>query len=149
MLNHELDGAFFTGEFDLSPLKVAYEIREEVLLLTDGKAASPDVANVTWVVFPKGCPLRAASVDWLHGQGISSVNMIEVSTLDTMLNCVRAGIGYALLTESVIAEDDVRLRAHPVPERYRFVTTRLVTRKEQFSSRAFAAFADCVRGAGI
>ncbi|MDQ0061642.1 LysR family transcriptional regulator [Paenibacillus harenae] len=151
VLNRELDGAFFTGEFDLAPLKVAHEIREEVILLTNaaGKAVPPDVANATWVVFPKGCPLRAASVDWLRGQGISSVNMIEVSTLDTMLNCVRAGIGYTLLTESAIAGDDERLITHPVPERYRFVTTRLVTRKEQFSSKAFAAFADCVRGAGI
>jgi LysR family transcriptional regulator, cell division regulator len=149
VLNRELDGAFFTGEFDLALLKVAYEIREEVLLLTnaDGKAAPSDVANVTWVVFPKGCPLRAASVDWLHGQGVSSVNIIEVSTLDTMLNCVRAGIGYTLLTESVIADDDERLRAHPVPERYRYVTTRLVTRKEQFSRKAFEAFAECVRQA--
>ncbi|WP_028608628.1 LysR family transcriptional regulator [Paenibacillus harenae] len=150
VLNRKLDGAFFTGEFDLAPLKVAHEIREEVLLLTnaDGKAAPSDVANAAWIVFPRGCPLRAASEDWLHSQGVSSVNMIEVSTLDTMLNCVRAGIGYTLLTESVIAEKDERLRAHPVPERYRFVTTRLVTRKEQFGSKAFAAFADCVREAG-
>ncbi|AFH62901.1 LysR family transcriptional regulator [Paenibacillus caseinilyticus] len=151
LLNRELDGAFFTGDFDLAPLKVAHEIREEVILLTkaDGKSAPPDIANATWVVFPKGCPLRAASVDWLHEQGVSTVNMIEVSTLDTMLNCVRAGIGYTLLTESVIAEVDERLEVHPVPERYRFVTTRLVTRKEQFSSKAFAVFADCVRGAGL
>ncbi|SCW66003.1 DNA-binding transcriptional regulator, LysR family [Paenibacillus tianmuensis] len=149
VLSRELDGAFFTGEFDLSSLKVAYEILEEVLLLTNanGIAAPPDVENAAWVVFPKGCPLRAASVDWLQGQGVSSVNMIEVSTLDTMLKCVRAGIGYTLMTELVIPEKDEQLRVHSVPERYRFVTTRLVTRKGQYSSKAFAAFADCVRGA--
>ncbi|WP_308639596.1 LysR substrate-binding domain-containing protein [Paenibacillus silvisoli] len=150
VLNRELDGAFFTGEFDLAPFKVAYEIREEVLLLTnaDGHASPLELANVTWVVFPKRCPLRAASVDWLHRQGVHAANTIEVSNLDTMLNCVRAGIGYTILTESVIAEDDGRLRAHPVPERHRFVTTRLVTRKERLSSKAFEAFADCVREAG-
>lgn len=152
VLNHQLDGAFFTGEFDLSPLQVAYEIPEEVVLLTaaDGKESSaPDVTNTAWVVFPKGCPLRTANEDWLQSEGVPPANMIEISTLETMLNCVRAGIGYALLTESAVAVDDDRVCAHPVPERYRFVTTRLVSRKEQFHSKAFAAFADCVKATGI
>ncbi|GAA0852520.1 LysR family transcriptional regulator [Bifidobacterium pullorum subsp. gallinarum] len=151
VLNRELDGAFFSGEFDLAPLKVSYEIRDEVILLTnaDESNSPPDVTNATWIVFPKGCPFRSASVDWLQGMGITSINMIEVSALDTMLNCVRAGIGYALLSESVITEADERLAVHPVPEQYRFMTTRLVTRKDQFSSKSFAAFANCIKAAGI
>lgn len=151
VLNRELDGAFFSGEFDLAPLKVSYEIRDEVILLTnaDESNSPPDVTNATWIVFPKGCPFRSASVDWLQGMGITSINMIEVSALDTMLNCVRAGIGYALLSESVITEADERLAVYPVPEQYRFMTTRLVTRKDQFSSKSFAAFANCIKAAGI
>ncbi len=152
VLNRQLDGAFFTGEFDLSPLQVAYEFPEEVVLLTAaGKEFSTltDIANAAWVVFPKGCPLRVANEDWLHSEGMQSSNTIEISTLETMLNCVRAGIGHALLTKSAVAVDDDRLRTHPVPERYRFLTTRLVSRKEQFHNKAFTAFADCVRAAGI
>ncbi|WP_281887438.1 LysR family transcriptional regulator [Paenibacillus sp. YYML68] len=147
--NRELDGAFCTGEFDLSSMQVAYEIQEEVILLQGSQDASaPEVAKASWIVFPKGCPLRAAVEHWLQTQGVASMNMIEVSALDTMLNCVRAGIGYALLTESVVTSDDERLRAHSVPEPYRYVTTRLISRKEQFRSKAFSAFAACVESAG-
>ncbi|MFC4102692.1 LysR family transcriptional regulator [Paenibacillus xanthanilyticus] len=149
--NRELDGAFCTGEFDLSLMQVAYEIQEEVFLLQGGQepdASDPDVAKASWIVFPRGCPLRAAIEDWLQTKGVASINMIEVSTLDTMLNCVRSGIGYALLTESVVSADDQRLRAHTVPQQYRFVTTRLIARKEQFRSKAFSAFAKCLETAG-
>ncbi|GGD84159.1 LysR family transcriptional regulator [Paenibacillus nasutitermitis] len=153
VLNHQLDGAFCTGEFDLSSLHTAHEIREEVFLLTaaDGTdtLASPDVANAAWVVFPKGCPFRAAIEDWLGSEGASPANIIEISTMETMLNCVRAGIGYALLTESAVTVADDRVRVHPVPERYRFATTRLVSRNERFHNKAFAAFANCIRAAVI
>ncbi|MEW9700490.1 LysR family transcriptional regulator [Paenibacillus sp. SI8] len=153
VLNRQLDGAFFTGEFDLSTLQVAHELREEVFLLTASggtqSLASPDVANASWVVFPKGCPLRASSEDWVRSEGAEPANMIEISTLETMLSCVRAGIGYTLLTKSAAALGDNRFHAYPVPERYQFATTRLVSRKEQFHSKAFAAFANSVRAAGL
>ncbi|PWW31361.1 DNA-binding transcriptional LysR family regulator [Cytobacillus oceanisediminis] len=153
VLNRQLDGAFFTGEFDLSQLQVAYEIREEVVLLTaaDGNepAIFPDVENTAWVVFSKGCPLRATIEDWLHSVSATPTNIVEISTLETMLNCVRAGIGYTLLTKSAVAVNDDRVQAHPVPEQYKFTTTRLVSRKAQFHSKTFAAFAECVRETGI
>ncbi|WP_248929244.1 LysR family transcriptional regulator [Paenibacillus hamazuiensis] len=151
VLSRELDGAFFTGEFDLAQLQVAFEIREEVVLVTSvgerEKPASSEAAKAAWVVFPRGCPLRGASEDWLRDKGEAGANMIEVSTLDTMLSCVCAGIGQTLLTESAVPADEQRVRVHPVPERYRFVTTRLVSRKEQFRSKAFEAFAECIRAA--
>lgn len=147
-LGRELDGGFLSGEFDLSSMQIAYQVREEVFLLTAAngqeKGASADISNASWIVFPKGCPLRAATEEWLQSKGVGSSNMIEVSTLDTMLHCVRAGIGNTLLTESVIDAEDKRIEAHPVPESYRFMTTYLIARKERFSSKAFAAFADCL-----
>jgi DNA-binding transcriptional LysR family regulator len=149
VLDRQLDGAFITGEFDMSLLQVTHEIREEVVLLTAGEHVSPHVANAAWVVFPKGCPLRAASEEWLRSEGAPPANVIEISTLETLLNCVRAGLGYSLLPESAVAKDDNRLRAHPVPEQYRYATTRLVCRKEQFHSKVFAAFSACVQASGI
>ncbi|MFD1953714.1 LysR family transcriptional regulator [Paenibacillus thailandensis] len=148
VLNYQLDGAFLSGEFDLSALHVAHEIREEVVLLSAAGAA-PDHSNAAWVVFPKGCPLRSASEDWLRSEGLPPANIVEVSTLETMLSCVRAGIGYTLMTASAVPVGDNRVQAHTVPERYGSVTTRLVTRKDQFHSKAFTAFADCITTAGF
>ncbi|MCZ8519733.1 MULTISPECIES: LysR family transcriptional regulator [Paenibacillus] len=150
--NRELDGAFCTGEYDLSQMQVGYEVQEQIFLLTNALAqeapASSELANAAWVVFPVGCPIRAANEDWLLSEGVPHLNKIEVSTLDTMLNCVRAGIGYALVTNTVVARDDDLVHVHPVPELYRFVTTRLIARKEPFQNKAFDAFAACVRAAG-
>ena len=148
VLNYQLDGAFISGEFDLSPLYVAHEIREEVVLIS-AAGAELDHSNAAWVVFPKGCPLRSASEDWLRSEGLPPANMIEVSTLETMLSCVRAGIGYTLMTASAVPVGDNQIQVHTVPERYRFITTRLVTRKDQFHSKAFTAFADGITTAGF
>ncbi|MBB3130585.1 DNA-binding transcriptional LysR family regulator [Paenibacillus rhizosphaerae] len=154
VLDRRLDGAFLTGEFDLSLLQIAFEIQEEVVLLAPAglgtEAFIDKTGNPAWVVFPKGCPLRAANEDWLHSKEEQSMNMIEVSTLETMVNCVRAGIGSAFLTRMAVAAitDEDGVSMYPVPERYQFVNTRLVSRKEQFQSQAFLAFAACVNKAG-
>ena len=71
--------------------------------------------------------------------------MIEISTLETMLSCVRAKLGHALLPASAIPWSDPGLTAYPVPEEYRSATTRLLRRNESFRGKAFAAFAECVR----
>ncbi|MCM3762080.1 LysR family transcriptional regulator [Alkalihalobacillus oceani] len=153
VLNGEVDGAFLTGNYDLSALEVAYELQEEVQMFTakDEKKSltAPDLAGSAWVVFPEGCPLRAFNEDWLRTEGATSGNIIEVSNLDTMLNCVKAGIGSTLLTQSAVDMKDDLLRAHRVPERYRFVTSRLVTRKSEFHSKAYTAFAECITAAAM
>lgn len=147
VLKGELDGAFLTGEYDFSSLKVAYEFQEEVFLLTGThKKENPsfsDLKKSAWVVFPEGCPLRKANETWLQDKGMSFDNIIEVSTLDTMLNCVRAGIGRTLLTESVIDPEDEHIQIDEMPEQFRLVTSRFVTRKSPFLSKAFTAFAEC------
>ncbi|MBJ9990566.1 LysR substrate-binding domain-containing protein [Paenibacillus sp. S28] len=152
MVNRELDGAFCIGEYDLSHMQVGYELQEQVVLLTNVQAqeapALTDLANAARLVFPVGCQIRAVNEDWLLSEGVTLLNKIEVNTIHTMLNCVRDGIGYAMVTHSVVAPDDDRIRVHPVPELYRFVTTRLIARKEPFRNKTFAAFAVYVRAAG-
>ncbi|MGE7687105.1 LysR substrate-binding domain-containing protein [Peribacillus simplex] len=77
-----------------------------------------------------GLPFSASLEDWLHGAGSAPTNIVEIRTLETMLNCVRVKIGYTLLTNLAVAVSDDRVRAHTVPEQYRFATTRLVCQKE-------------------
>ncbi|MFD1413765.1 LysR substrate-binding domain-containing protein [Oceanobacillus jeddahense] len=146
-MNGDLDGDFLTGEYDFSSLKVAYEFQEEVFLLTGGQAKEKNVfsdfKNTAWVVFSEGCPLRKANKSWLQDDGISFDNTIEVCILDTMLSCVQAGIDNTLLTESVVNQEDKQIQSYQVPEQFTFVTSRLVTRKSPFLSKAFTAFASC------
>lgn len=154
VLNHELDGAFVTGDIG-SPLLVSeYEIRDVVGLVThgggeDAPAPVPDLAGTTWVVFPKGCPFRALTEAWLESEGLRPAQVIETATLETMLGCVRSGLGATLLPVSSLPGDDGRLRVLPVPEAYRHMTTRLIRRKDRFVSKAFTAFAERLRAHGF
>jgi DNA-binding transcriptional LysR family regulator len=133
----------------MSLLETEVEIRDKVVLLTAAERQDsskiPSIANAAWVVFPKGCPFRTASEEWLRSEGTLNANLIEISTMEMMLNCVQAGLGFALVPESVISSADNRLCVYPVPKRYQYATTRLVRRKEQFRSKAFAAFAKCLK----
>ncbi|QYR23156.1 LysR family transcriptional regulator [Paenibacillus sp. sptzw28] len=152
VLSRQLDGAFFTGDFDTSALEVEVEIQDQVVLLTAAENETseyPSIEDAAWVVFPKGCPFRTAVEEWLRSRGASNTNIIEISTMETMLSCVRAGLGFALVPKSALAGDNELLRVYPVPEPYQYATTRLVRRNEQFRSKAFAAFAECVRTTGF
>lgn len=155
MLRRKLDGAFITGDYDRSRLESELEIREEVSLLVSSEKYGEEetfeafgLSGASWIVFPKGCPFRKSNEEWLRSEGIVTANMIEISTLETMLSCVRAQLGCALLPASAIPWSDPSLRAYPVPDGYRIATTQLVRRNESFRSKAFAAFAACVREAG-
>ena len=93
-----------------------------------------ELTGASWIVFPKGCPFRKSNEAWLSGEGIAAPNMIEISTLETMLSRVRAKLVKALLPASAIPWSDPGLRAYPVPEEYR-ATTRLLRRNESFRER--------------
>ena len=96
----------------MSLLEIEIEIRDKVVLLTaaegqDSSSEIPSIANTAWVVFPKGCPFfRTASEEWLRSEGTLNANLIEISTMEMMLNCVQAGLGFALVPESVISRAD-------------------------------------------
>jgi DNA-binding transcriptional LysR family regulator len=144
VLNHELDGAFITGEIGTSLLVSEYEIRDVVGLVTRSGEEAPELSRVTWAMFPQGCPFRALTVAWLESEGLRPAQVIETATLETMLGCVRSGLGVTLLPISALPEGG-ELRVLPVPEAYRHKTTRLIRRRDRFVSKAFTAFAERLR----
>lgn len=150
VLNYELDAAFVTGDVDSPVLVPEYVIRDEVGLVTRNDGGNlPDLAQGTWVVFPAGCPFRAVTEAWLESEGIRPAQMIETGTLETMLGCVRAGLGMTLLPVSSLPKNDEHLRVRPVPEAYRYMTTRLLRRKDRYVSKAFTAFTERLNARGF
>ena len=149
VLNYELDGAFVTGEIGSSLLVSDYEIRDVVGLVTRSGGEEPDLSRATWVVFPQGCPFRAVTEAWLESEGLRPAQVIETATLETMLGCVRSGLGATLLPVSALPEGDGTLRVVPVPEAYRHMTTRLIRRRDRFVSKAFTAFVERLRAHGF
>jgi DNA-binding transcriptional LysR family regulator len=62
---------------------------------------------------------------------------------------VRAGLGSTLLPVSSLPKEDEQLRVFPVPEAYRYMTTRLIRRKDRFVSKAFSAFTERLKAHGF
>jgi DNA-binding transcriptional LysR family regulator len=152
LINRELDGAFCTGDLSVSKLEIEMIIEDTVMLLTKKTENAPfkfkNAPSATWIVFPKGCPFRATIEKWVHQDRGEKANVIEVSTTETMLNCVRSGLGYALMPNSVLAKDDT-ICTHEIPEQYRYATTRLIRRSEKFQSKSLIAFTHCLKEVGF
>ncbi|MGX4585774.1 LysR family transcriptional regulator [Paenibacillus chitinolyticus] len=146
VLNHQLDGAFITGDLK-SPHLVAENIQNEELKLITGQLSDeyPDLAKTRWAVSPKGCPFRGALEEWLRNEGIPLVNMIEISSLETIVSSVQTGLAATLLPASVLTGECADLGIYPIPEKYRYTQTSLIHRKDRFKSKAFTAFSDMIR----
>ncbi|MCR8635580.1 LysR family transcriptional regulator [Paenibacillus radicis (ex Xue et al. 2023)] len=150
VLNHQLDGAFVTGDMRSPQLNFEYMMQDEIVLLTPKAGdAYPALSVTKWAVFPKGCPFRAILEEWLHSEGIPLVNIIEINSLETLLSCVRSGLASTLLPDSVLTGEYKLLGSHPVPAKFRFTTTSLVRRNDRFSSKALTAFVEMVKVNGF
>ncbi|MFE5318970.1 LysR family transcriptional regulator [Paenibacillus sp. NPDC056579] len=150
VLSHKLDGAFVTGDYPPAKLLCEHATRDELRLLTPLTGDEyPDLAALKWAVSPKGCPFRAILEQWLQSIGLALDNIIEISSLETLLSCVRAGLASTLLPASVLNGDDGTIGVYPVPEPFRYTKTSLVRRNDRFTSKAFTVFAEMVKASGM
>lgn len=150
VLNYQLDGAFITGDIKSPQLICEYTMQEQVKLLTQKTdEVYPDLSNTKWAVFPEGCPFRAILEEWLGSKGIPLVNMIEISSLETLLSCVRSGLAATLLPQSVLTGAYKSLGAFTLPAAFGCTQTNLVRRNAPFSSKALTAFVEMVKIAGL
>ncbi len=69
------------------------------------------------LVFENGCPHRKRLEDWYAKRGEMPERTIELGSYHAMLGCVLAGMGIALLPESVLATfpEGKRLTIHRLP----------------------------------
>nr|WP_148930630.1 LysR family transcriptional regulator [Paenibacillus methanolicus] len=146
VLNHQLDGAFVFGDVQ-SPHLIADQIqREEIKLITrQHHDEYPDLANTKWAVSPNQCPFRQILEEWLRSEGISLVNTIEISSLETIVSSVRSGLAATLLPASVLTGEYADFGIYSIPQKFRYSQTSLVRRKDRYASKAFTAFAKLIR----
>ncbi|WNC16287.1 LysR family transcriptional regulator [Brevibacillus brevis] len=150
VMNHQLDGAFVSGEVRSPMLATGYVMRDElVLLCKDTGSGYPDLHKTKWAVHPKGCPFRKVLEEWLESIGIPFAGIIEISSLETLLTCVKSGLAATVLPTSVLSGEYQSLAAYAIPEQYGVTSTSLIHRKDRFSSKAFAAFAEMINHSGL
>lgn len=131
-----LDCAFVAGQ-PPNPRWWAQPVFQEELVLV-GPAPlqalpSPEVLLRTpFLAFRQGCSYRQRIELLLASQGITATRIMEMGTLDAILGCVAAGMGFALMPQALMHSQQARFGVHcltlpePLRSRIGVVDTWLV-----------------------
>jgi len=138
---YEIDGAFISGACVKEGLKVEYEMQDTVHIISKRMDVPPEsLCQVSWVVFPKGCPYREITEEYLQEEGLSARNMIEVSTMDNLLSCVESGVAFTIMPCSVIHKKPDEFSVYDLAERFTHTTTTFVRGEDRYVSSALDRF---------
>ena len=134
ILAGELDAAFVAEPVADVPFEKVHAFDEEpVIVSATGHAAIGRKADAPRcvLVFEKGCPNRKRLEDWYARRGEMPERTVELGSYHAMLGCVVAGMGIALLPESVLSTfpEAKRLTIHRLPRGENRSETVLIWRK--------------------
>jgi len=149
VMNFELDAAFVTGKLNIGKFVTDYLLTDEIVLLSGRTLEVSALIEQKWAISPKGCPFRMKLEQWLKDEGVALNNFIEISSLETILGSVKAGVTSTILPRSVLKGPYEDLHVYPIPEAYQLIETGLIRRREKYVSHAYKAFAELVKEEGL
>ncbi len=84
------------------------------------------------VLIQEGCGYRNFAIDWYRSQNLDAPKMMEISTLDGILACIKAGLCASVLPRSVVDSFELEGRAaiFPLPGGNAEINIALVHRPE-------------------
>lgn len=134
VLRWRLDGAFVAGPVRHADLAEERVYDEELVLVTEAGARRPeDVlsrSDLTAIVFRAGCSYRQRLEAWLAERGLAGVRRMELGTLEGILGCIGAGMGFTLLPRAAVERAALpgAVRLHAIEPQYARVVTVLIRR---------------------
>ena len=139
LLNREIDCGFVAGSSEHSDLVSVNVKKEKLVLLTDVTKSEihnvRQLLSIPLIVFPYGCSYRRIFENWLNDENIIANQIMEFSSLGSIIASVSAGLGIALLPEAAVKMFSVSesLFLHEVPEKYKFAEIKFIYRKTQWN----------------
>ena len=154
VLRRELDGAFVSGPIAHEHLQAVLVVEEELVLVTSPRVPALEAMRRDSrlagkvIAFRAGCSYRQRTEAFLAGAGLVGLPRMEMGTLDGMIGCVAAGVGFAILPRGVVAEAGTagRVRIHVLPAEIARTATMFVQRRDTFVTAALRCFLDCATG---
>lgn len=146
VLDGVLDCAFVAGPVPHPQLYSAEIFRESLVLVTDqprsGWPTTQELIDMPFLAFKQGCHYRHCIERLLGDRGVYGSRIFEFGSIDGILGCVAAGMGYALLPEAVVAAQQSRFAVHylALPDHIGDVTTCWAALDKPGWSPALAAF---------
>lgn len=153
VVERKIEGAFVCDPVENRDVVSEIIFDEELVVLT-----APDVENLKQlsptetklIVLGQGSLYQKQLTAVLSRSGIRAQRIIQLGTLEVIMDCVAAGLGVTLLPKAVVslASYPDRLAAHRVTDEDCRVQTLFVRRHDGFVSSALAAFLDSARAYG-
>ena len=104
--HHRIDAALVAAGGKRPKLEQSVVYSERLVLITSASSApledARDLAGRTLLVWPPGCPYRAALENWLKPHDVKPA-IASYASWGTIIGCVSAGIGVALAPEGILA----------------------------------------------
>ncbi|MEJ2763367.1 LysR substrate-binding domain-containing protein [Photobacterium sp. MCCC 1A19761] len=146
LLEGALDCVFVAGGIT-HPEFVSTPVFTEHLVLVSARPLQElpsytELLGATFVAFRQGCSYRHRIELFLAANDIAAARVVEFGTLEAILGCVVAGMGYALLPEATVQAYQSRypIHYHPLPQGLGLVETHFVTPKPPAWSPALSHF---------
>lgn len=98
ILDYKVNIAFLTGANTYSELKVLNALDEQVVLVESKKSVNDHI----FISLKKGCGYQEIAMKYISQLPINNVKLLEFGSIETILGCVKAGMGKALLPISLV-----------------------------------------------
>ncbi|MGE7762935.1 LysR family transcriptional regulator [Peribacillus simplex] len=155
LLKCEIDCAFVAGNVD-HPEIVQETVFHEQLVFVTHPLHPPikelkDLYDSKLYLYRPGCYYRLKFESWLQDEGIIPTKINELGNLDIILNCVRAGLGIALMVKTYAEpyEANGLVRCHPIPKKDATVTTSFIYRRDNIMEPMLKLLEDTIKHEGI
>ena len=148
-----LEGAFVCGPVDHPDLTPETAFVEELVILTAPGVTDADAAfrrqGARIVVLRAGCSYRLMLEALIARRGVVDVRRLEFGTLEAIVSCVAAGLGFTLLPRALVGQvwQEGRVAVHPLPPGEGMVETVFIRQRGARLSSALGAFLDRARPA--
>lgn len=143
VLKFKLDGAFVSGEVNNEALDVQHVFLEDLSIITSTADKKTIFGKpVKLIVFNSGCSYRQRFLEILEEKKMDSYKIIEIDTLEGIINSVEAGIGITLLpTELILKHYGYRsLNLMRLPKKFSKCVTQFIKRKDYPSEEIHQLF---------
>lgn len=139
--NYDLEIVFVAEPVSFDTLSTQAVFEEELMLVVP--RSFPPLSNInqisgrTVVAFEEGCAYRRYLEDWLLQSGIVPGGVIVASSYLTILACISAGVGFAVIPKSVLDAISTKgqFRSYPLSRDFARIKTLLVWRSDYRSSK--------------
>lgn len=117
----------------------------EHLTLAEHGACSSDA---TLLAFRIGCSYRAQAETWLRSLGKTDTEVLEMGSMESILGCVEAGMGFAIAPESSVHtyKGIKALKTRRLPKPYADMDINMIWRADHKKTRAHQALCDMIEG---